>query len=505
MLPPTPRGTLAADVVAGLSVGLVLVPQAMAYADLAGMPPVNGLYAAATAPLLAAPFVSSRYLQTGPVALTALLTFGALSTLAAPNSAEYIAMAALLALLVGAVRLGIGVARLGAVAWLMSQPVLRGFTLAAALLIGASQIPAAVGVSTSSDTVLGRMLEAFGAIGQWNWGAVTLAGVTIALMRYGKRIHPLFPGVLVAAALGLGVSVAGLPVGPSVGDIPGQLPPFSLDLPWGSAGALVVPALVIALVGFAEPAAIARTYASEDREQWNPNREFVSQGVANLAAGLFAGFPMGGSFSRSGLSKVAGARSWRAGAFTGAFVLLVLPFANLLAPLPRAVLGATVLGAVISLLDPTPVLEMWRRSKPQAALAAVTFGSTLLAAPRVERGVLVGVAVSIALHLWREMQMDVPDTVEGTTLTLRPLGVLWFGTAARLEQEWNEALAEHPDIDTLVIELGALGRIDFSGAEVLATLVQEARAEGMTVRVNGCPPQSVRILARFELVEKRDE
>lgn len=493
-------GTMVPDIVAGVSVALVLIPQSVAYADLAGMPPVHGLYAAATAPLLAAPFVSSRYLQTGPVALTCLLTFGALATVAAPYSPEYVGLAAMLALIVGVVRLLIGVLKLGAVAWLMSQPVLRGFTLAAALLIAGSQLPAALGATATGGHVLARAASVLTNPADWTLGAVLLTVVTLALMRGGKHIHALFPGVLVATAIGLGASLGGLPVGPEIGDIPGRLPPLNLDLPWPSLLSLLVPGLVIALVGFAEPAAIARTLASEDREGWNPDREFVSQGVANLAAGVFSGFPTGGSFSRSALSKAAGARSWKAGAVSGLVVLAVLPFAGSLAALPKAMLGATVLGAVVKLLDPRVLFGMWRHSKPQAVLGWATFFATLLSAPHVEYGVIIGVGVAVSLHLWREMSMEVPHEFDEGTLTLRPVGVLWFGSAAALENQWLDALSEHPESTRLVLDLGGLGRIDYSGAEVLAALVAEARLANLTVTLVGVPPQSERILLRFGIL-----
>jgi SulP family sulfate permease len=490
------RGSRLGDVVAGATVALVLIPQALAYADLAGMPPVHGLYVAATAPVLAAPFVSSRYLQTGPVALTALLTLGALGTLAAPYSPSYVGLAALLAVVVGTVRLLVGLFRLGAVAWLMSQPVLRGFTLAAALLIASSQIPASLGAAVHGTGVLARAGAALADPAGWTLGAVALSAATVALMKGGSRLHPLFPGVLVASLLGLVASTRGLAVGPTIGDVPGQLPPFSLDLPWGQIGRLVLPGIVIAVVGFAEPAAIARTFASQDRQRWDPDREFVSQGVANLAAGVFSGFPVGGSFSRSSLSRVAGATSGLAGAVTGLVVLAVLPFAYVLAPLPRAVLGATVLGAMVSLADPRPLLRMWSLSKPQASIGWLTFATTLLSAPHVEYGVLFGIAASLGLHLWREMRMQIALEVVGDTLIIRPYGVLWFGTAALLEQRLNDALADH-DGDKVVLDLGGLGRIDYTGADALWALVTHTRAGGTEVTLTEVPPQAERIMGRF--------
>lgn len=397
-LPSLSRETLGGDVLAGVSVALVLIPQAMAYADLAGLPPVHGLYAGAVAPILAAPFASSRFLQTGPTALTCLLTLGGLGTLFAPYSSSYVAAAALLALLVGVVRIAIGLLRGGAIARVLSEPVLRGFTLGAAVLIGGSQISAAFGAPTPEGGVVLRAARTLADPASWTPGAVVLTVVTIALMRGGKRIHPLFPGVLVAAVLGLGASVLGLGVGPSIGAIPGSLPRFDVAFPWAATPQLLIPALVIAVVGFAEPAAIARAYDDGDGEPWDADREFVSQGVANVTAGVFSGFPVGGSFSRSALTHVAGGRTVLAGAMTGLIVLAVVPFASLLAPLPRAILGATVLGAVVKLLDPRPVLHLWTARRRDGLLALTTLLATLLSAPHVEYGVLVGVGLSLLVY-----------------------------------------------------------------------------------------------------------
>ncbi len=175
------------DLIAGASVGVVLIPQSMAYAELAGMPPVQGLYAAALPPLAAAFFASSPYLQTGPTALTSLLTFGALSTLATPASPEYVALGALLALVVGVVRVVIGRLRAGAIAYLMSMPVLRGFTAAAAMLIFASQVPAVLGIASNADSVLARAVDAFRRVSEWSPTAIAISGATVAMLLGGRR------------------------------------------------------------------------------------------------------------------------------------------------------------------------------------------------------------------------------------------------------------------------------------------------------------------------------
>ncbi len=502
MSDPTPRSERIADVVAGLTVALVLIPQSLAYADLAGLPPWHGLYAAAAAPLLAAPFVSSRYLQTGPVALTSLLTLGALGGLAATGSPEYVGLAALLALVVGVLRVTIGWLRLGKIAWLMSPPVMKGFTLAAGVLIIASQLPAALGVTSSEGSLLGRAFEAGTQPSSWSLGAVLLSAITIVLVRFGRSLHPMFPGVLVAVGIGLACSAAGLAVGPQLGSIPEGLPPLQLDLPWASLGDLLLPGAIIALVGFAEAAAISQTFASADRESWDPDREFLSQGAANIAAGLVAGFPVGGSFSRSALGRLAGARSSLAGAVTGLTVLAILPVASVLAPLPRAVLGATVIGAVLGLANPRPLLEFWSDSKREAAIGVATAVATLAFTPHIEYGVLAGVVASLAVHLLMDAKLAVHTERRGQELVVRPTGTLWFGTAPTLRVRLVAALAESEGTAVLRMDLAGLTRIDTAGATMLKQIVEDARKSGVVVHLDGVPASAADMLAEAGELEQ---
>ena len=304
--PPIPRPTLG-DVIAGVSVALVLIPQSLAYAEIAGVPPHIGLFASALPPLLAAPFSSSPYLQTGPVALTSLLTFGALSGLETTGTAEYVELAALLALIVGAARLALGLVRMGAVAYLMSQPVLLGFTSGAAILIVSSQVPSIFGAVPDDDGVLEGAWWVVIRPDEWDATALALSVITVAVVLGARRVHHLLPGVLVMVIAAVIWSEVTDYDGAVVGDLPGGFISLSLDLPFGDAADLLIPGIVIALVGFAEPASISRTFATADRIPWSANRELVSQGVANLASGVSGGFPVGGSFSRSSLNRLAGA------------------------------------------------------------------------------------------------------------------------------------------------------------------------------------------------------
>lgn len=482
------------DVVAGLSVGLVLVPQSLAYAELAGMPPERGLYAAAIPLLVASPLAFSPYLQTGPVAVTALLTFGALSAKAPPGSDEYIQLGLVLALAVGLVRLIIGFTRAGGIAYLMSQPMLLGFIPAAATLIAASQLPNAIGAEPPGDGVIPDALWSVAHPGAWELEAILISiGVLVAVFG-GRRLHPLFPGVLVAAAGALLFSVLADYGGPVVGHVPSGLPPISLGLAWEELPALLLPGAIIAVVGYSEAASIARQFAAQDRERWDSDREFIGQGAANVAAAFSGGFPVGGSFSRSSLNRLAGGWSRWSGAVTGLFVLALIPFAAVLEPLPQAVLGATVIAAVLPLIRPQRALTLWRPSRPGFLVAVTTFALTLALAPNVERAVLAGIGLSIVVHLWRELRIDVERWREGEVLHVRPAGVLWFGAAQRLEDDLLDQLARESDVTRLVVHMDRIGRLDITAAIALRAVVLDGREGGVEVTLAGVQERDRRLV-----------
>jgi SulP family sulfate permease len=482
----------AGDILAGVSVALMVIPQSLAIAELAGMPAYTGLYAAALPSIISAFLVSSPYLQTGPVALTSLLTFSALSPLAVPGSPAYLGLAALLALLVGVGRVLIGLVKFGSVVYLMSQPVIIGFSSAAALLILASQLPMALGASPPDGGVLQGAFWALTHPNAWESLSVVFAAMTVAIILLGRRLHPLFPGVLVAVGLGIGVSHITGYAGAMVGAIPIGLPQLQLALPWTSVSALLSSGVVIALVGFAEAVAIARTYATQERMKWDANQEFISQGMANIAAGLFGGFPVGSSFSRSATNRLAGATSRWSGAVTGLVVLAFLPFAGVLAGLPKAILGAIVITAVCTLIRPRPLLGLWYYSHSQAIIAWLSFALTLGLAPRIDLAVLIGIGLAVAQHLRREQQLVFEHWIDadGKILHCKPLGVLWFGSAASLGDQFTALLAEHPEVRIVRWHLGGLGRIDLSAAMLLQQLIDDARQAGLDVELLDVPPMA---------------
>ncbi len=475
---------------------LVLIPQGLAYAELAGMPPVHGLWAAAVAPLAAAFFASSPYLQTGPVAVTSLLTLGALIQLAPTGSAEYVGMAALLALIVGVTRVAIGVLRIGSISYFMSQPVILGFMSAASLLIIASQLPGLLGTAKAGEGVVRDAWVAVTTPSSWHAEAIAVGVATMGVIVLARKLSPRIPGVLIAAVGALIYSqVAGF-AGPVVGVVSAGFPAVSFDLPWGSFGVLIVPGIVIALVGFAEAAAIARTYASMERSDWSPDLEFVGQGAANLASGLVGGFPVGGSFSRSALNRLSGAQTRWAGFCTGLTVLFFLPFASVVAALPTAVLAAIVATAVWSLVDLRGIVRVSQQSGAQGAVAATTFAMTLLLAPRIDLAVLIGIGMALVVHAYRELRLEPNLSVEGDTIEVAPQGVLWFASAPLLETELLQGLSEAAHARTLRVDLRGLGRVDLSGALALKRILDDAKAAGLTTEVVGMPAHAKQVVER---------
>lgn len=482
------------DVLAGVSVALILIPQSMAYAELAGLPPHHGLYAA-TFPLIVAAFLaSSPYLQTGPVALTGLLTFGALVPLAPVGTAEYASLAALLALVVGVGRIIVGLLKSGWVVYLMSHSMMTGFLSAAAILILSSQLPGALGSPAPMDEgVLGRAWFAATNPDSWDWAAVGLTVFTIATVAGAASIHPLVPGVLMAAAGGLAFSVVTGYDGRTVGTIPPGLPPISLDLPWSRLPSLIVPGIVISVIGFAEGVSISRMFASDERQHWDADKEFLSKGLANLAAGISAGLPVGGSLSRTSVNRLAGARSRWSGLITGVTVLCFLPIAPAMSALPRAVLSGIVIAAIWKVVKPRQVLRLWTLSRPQALIGWTTFVATLALSPHIEQAVLIGIALSAAVHLWRELTPHVTAEREGDTLVVEPSGVLWFASAPAMEDLLFDRIADEPDVNKVVIRCTGLGRIDLTGAYVFHETLEHAERAGLEMTIEDVPDHAIQL------------
>lgn len=476
------------DAVAGASVAMVLIPQSLAYAELASLPPYIGLFAAAFPLLIFSLFASSSFLQTGPTAVMSLLTFAALP---AVDPAELPKLAALLALMVGVFRFIFGLARIGVAVRLIALPVITGFTSGAAILIIGSQLPRSLGVSTGDGGVIPEALDALSRPGDWSVSAIVVSILTIIMFLGGRKLHPLFPGVLIAVIVGIVWSRATNYSGSIVGDVPEGLPPFSLDLPWGEIPTLLIGALVIALIGFAEPVSIARTFANETGQTWNANREFIASGLANAMSAFAGGYPVGGSFSRSSVNKLAGARTRWSGGITGLIVLAFLPFAGALEPLPRAVLSAIVLGAASSLVKPKRLAMLWDRSREQALIAWATFAATLLFSPRVERAVLLGVLLTVGLHFLRRFEFERSE--EAGTVTVTPTGIMWLGTDKEFDSGLDDAVAS--GASTVTIDFAKSPFLDDAAIQAMKRASATLTARGAQLTWINPPDGTERMLA----------
>lgn len=484
-----PRPTFA-DLIAGVSVALILIPQSLAYAQIAEMPVVTGLFASALPLIAFSLFASSPYLQTGPVALTSLLTLAALQGAGFESGdPNYVALGGLLALIVGVFRLALGLARLGWFAYLISEPVRMGFTSGAAIVIISSQLPKALGTSIEAPdgSTISRAFWSISHPASWSAGALVLTSLTLVVMLGGRRLHRLFPGVALAVVVGLiyGRFDDGVLKVSDPNPIPEGLPSLSFDLPWENLGSLAVGGLVIALVGFAEPASIAREFAKQDRSVWDANREFAASGLANITAAVSGAFPVGGSFSRSSVNRMAGAKTRWSGGVTGVVVLAFLSFASVLDGLPQAVLGAIVIGAVIALVKPLALLRMWRGSKVEAGLAWITFIATLALTPSVQWAVMLGVVLTGIVHLIRPLSLSV-DNVEnaegGEETIITPDGLLWLGSYGSFERQLQAAAAEATT--DIVVDFGPDADLDQTAEEILERVDREL-ADGRTLRVSG--------------------
>ncbi len=501
------RSDLRSDLAAGLTVGAMLVPQAMAYALLAGLPPEVGLYAATIPVIIYALFGTSRQLAVGPVAIVSLLTASALGPLVDEGTAGYLSAAALLAVMVGVVHLVLGLGRLGFLVNFLSHSVLVGFTAAAAIIIGFSQVKHLLGVSVERrDHFYETVGEVGGALGDTNGTTLLLGAASILLLYAIKRFAPRVPAalaVVVAAILAVelfDLESRGVKV---VGDIPDSLPAFGLpDFDGSLVGDLVAAALVITLVGFMESIAVAKVYARRRRYDVDPNQELVGLGAANVAAGVFGGYPVTGGFSRTAVNDSAGARTPLASLVTAGIVLLTIAvFTPLLTSLPNAALAAIIVTAVVGLIDVAEMRHIARVKRSDLIGLSIAFVATLVLG--IELGIAVAVAAS-ALVVFARMSKphsavlgQVPDTTtyrnierfpEATTCdgvrVVRIDAALSFVNAThvkRLVLEHADALDRAPR--TLVLDASGINDVDATGADMLLEVMDELDERGVALHL----------------------
>ena len=496
------RVDLSRDLAAGAVVAVVLAPQAMAYALLAGLPPIVGLYAA-TVPLLAYALIgSSRHLAVGPVAIVSLLVHVACAKLAAPGTPEYFAVALQLALLTGLLQLAFGLLRAGFLVNFLSRAAIGGFTSAAALLIGLSQAGSLLGIPSGGEqSALELSATLLRNLGQTHWPTTTLGLAAIALLILARRVVPRFPGPLLVVVLAIVLTAAfnldqtGVR---TVGDLPQGLAPFTLpSFALEQLAGLLPAALTIALIGYLESYAIARIIADQDRYRIRPNRELLGLGAANLAAACFSGYPVTGGFSRTAVNHQAGARTPLAGAVTALLIGVILfRFTHLFHDLPKTVLAAIVMVAVAGLVEIAEARYLFRVKKSDGYTFLLTFLVTL--AFGVEIGIICGVVFSLLMFIWRSAHPHIAELgwlaeegvyrnvrrdprvrVDPELFIVRIDASLYFANMAFIEDWLRAALAERPRVKQILFDLSGVNDMDAVALAKLEELCENFENQGI--------------------------
>ena len=501
-------GSHRADLLAGLTVAAMLVPQSMAYAALAGMPPVTGLYAS-TVPLVAYALLgTSGQLAFGPVAIVSLLAASTLAPLAGGDPGRYVALAGVLALMVGGIQVLLGLVRAGRLTSLLSHPVISGFTSAAAIVIATSQFDTLLGISVGSpDGWLERIGAILAGLEATHLPTLLVGVVAILGLVLGRRLGPRVPTPLVVVVVAtvavplLGLEAAGVAI---LGEVPGGLPRPSLPTaPLDTLVALLPGALIIALLSYLEGISVARAIAARTRDRIDPDQELLASGAANLAAGVFQAFPVAGGFSRTAVNHTAGARTPLASLVTAAGVLLaLLVLAPLFTTLPQVVLAAVVLVAVAKLVDVREARHAWQVERTDGIALTVTFLATLLLG--VEVGIGIGIAVSLLLSLWRVgvPRIEVERSADGVVLHVE--GDLLPASSVRLLEVIEDHLGDpRAGATHLVLDLAGVPSADVSGVNALAMADGACRNAEVELHLAGvragvaAPMERAHLLARF--------
>lgn len=515
------RATLGNDLIAALIVTIMLIPQSLAYALLAGLPPEAGLYASIVPIILYAVFGTSRALAVGPVAVVSLMTAAALGKIVAQGDIGYGIAALTLAAFSGVILLAMGLFRLGFIANFLSHPVIAGFITASGIIIAAGQVSAILGIKGQGHNLIEILASIWANLAEVNWITLVIGVTGTAFLFWVRKgLKPLLRGfglgaratdiavktgpVLVVvvstfAVWALGLAERGVQI---VGLVPQSLPPLTMpSLSPALLGQLWLPAFLISIVGFVESISVAQTLAAKKRQRIDANQELIGLGAANLGAAFTGGFPVTGGFSRSVVNFDAGAETPAAGAFTA----LGLGFAALfLTPLifflPKATLAATIIVAVLSLVDFRILKRSWGYSKADFSAVLATILVTL--GVGVEAGVSAGVALSVLLHLYRSSRPHVAEVglVPGTEhfrnilrhkvetvpqiVTLRVDESLYFANARFLEDKIHERVTQDPAIRHVILLCSAINDIDLSALESLETINTRLHEMGVKLHLS---------------------
>lgn len=518
------------DLVAGLTVGVMLIPQGMAYAMIAGLPPIYGLYAATIPLIIYAILGTSRQLAVGPVAMVSLLTASAIGTMAEGGSELYILLAITLAFLVGVIQFSLGVFRLGFLVNFLSHPVISGFTSAAALIIGLSQLKHLLGVEIARSHHVHEIL--LGAIEQFeaiNWVTVAIGVGGIFLIKGSKKINKALPGPLLAVVFGIIVVIAfsltqqGVKI---VGEIPNGLPSFSMpDFSMDTLGVLIPTALAISLVSFMESIAVAKAIQAKHKNyKVDSNQELIALGMSNIGGSFLQSFPVTGGFSRTAVNDQSGAKTGLASVISALLIIVTLLFlTSWFYYLPKAILASVIMVAVFGLIDVKEARHLWHADRSDFWMLIVTFVSTL--ALGIEMGIGIGVILSLAMIIFRTTKPHIAELgkVPGTSLyrniyrfkevTDRPDlliirfdAQLYFANINYFADKIEELSAQKGDsLKAIILNFDSINNIDSSASHAIEELLENFQARKIRILFSGVKGPVRDAMKRSNLTQKIGE
>jgi SulP family sulfate permease len=529
-LPKYKSTQLKGDLAAGLTVGVMLIPQGMAYAMIAGLPPIYGLYASTIPLILYAIFGTSRQLAVGPVAMVSLLTAAGIGVLAEGNMELYIVLAITLAFMVGAIQFLLGAFRLGFLVNFLSHPVISGFTSAAALIIGLSQLKHLLGVDIPrSHHVHEIVLNAIEQVGSINWATFAIGIGGIALIIGSKKISKAIPAQLVAVVVGilvvwgLGLTGQGVKI---VGDVPSGLPSVSTpSFELGQLQSLLPIALTIALVSFMESIAVAKAIQAKHKNyKVIPNQELIALGIANIGGSFFQSYPTTGGFSRTAVNDQAGAKTGMASIISAVLIILTLLFlTSLFYYLPKAILASVIMVAVFGLIDFKEAIHLWKSNRTDFFMLIVTFIATLSLG--IEQGIAVGVILSLVMVIYRTTRphIAVLGKVPGSTyyrnlerftevedrddlLIIRFDAQLYFANTNFFKDTLEELSAKKGEaLKYIIINAESINNLDSSAAHAVEEVVEDYKRLGITILFTGVKGPVRDAMSRAHLTEKIGE
>ncbi len=500
--PTVSRRSMRADIIAGITGAVIVLPQGVAFAIIAGLPPEYGLYSAIVPAIIAALFGSSHHLISGPTTAISIVIFTALSPLAPPSSIEYIQMALTLTFLAGFFQLALGVARLGTLVNFVSHSVVVGFTAGASILIATSQLSNILGITApGKHSFIHVWADILSNLSHTNLYALFIGLCTVAIALLFRRLKPRWPGMLIAMIAGsvIAVLLKGTEHGIRlVGSLPAHLPPLSHPyITTASLRELAPPALAVAMLGLAEAVSIARSIATKTEQRIDSNQEFIGQGLSNIIGSFFSSYASSGSFTRTGVNHEAGARTPLAAAFAAITLAgIVLLIAPLTAYLPIASMAGILFLVAYNLVDAHHISSIVRTSRPEAGILMATFLSTLFV--ELEFAIYVGVLLSLLLYLNRTSHPTFvtlapdPDSRRRSFINVqkKPLpecpqlkviridGSIFFGAVNHVAEQMDYIIKNYPEQAHILVEGSGINFIDVAGCQ---TLSQEAHR----LRVNG--------------------